>query len=533
MKRFIVTLVIGLLLIVSQTMAAQVTNIDLSHQDGTTFVRVDVSGQVRYTHDTEIPKNGKPDRIILDILSARHDLGAKSFLELPACGVKGIRTSQFAVTPEEIVRVVVDLDQSPIYQVDSDDKSVTIQIADKNAHAFKSWSTAAYLAASKAKPAQKAQPAMAKKEAPKQAAPAMASKTVKQQNKSIESDRQLSLAGKEQPNAKAAPKKEVTKPAAKQSVAPPKKTVAARPANSMIFGKAKLSTPDDAPKAQAPKKAPAVKKADKPVLAKAEVPKKAVEQAAPKAAPKKTSAVKKSEKPVLAKTEVPIAASKKAAPAKAPVVKKADKPVLAKAEAPKEAAKAQTPSKAPAKVAPPKVKPTEGQVALAKKVAGDKPSSQKPINVKDTRKEAAPEEKAVAEAPQQDKRRSASRFRRKAGVSAKIAGTMVAEFPKRLVIKYNSKGHRDPFATLIDDTRTYNVPIEKRVPNVEGLKLVGVIESEGTTNRALFEDKEGYSFMLNTGDKVKNGYVLRVESDRVYFQVFEYGWSRTIALKMD
>ncbi len=519
MKRFIVTLVIGLLLIVSQTMAAQVTNIDLSHQDGTTFVRVDVSGQVRFTHDTEIPKNGKPDRIILDILSARHDLGAKSFLELPTCGVKGIRTSQFAVTPEEIVRVVVDLGQSPIYQVDSDSKSVTIQISDKNARAFKSWSTAAYLAASNAKPVKKTNPVMAKKDTPKKAAPALASKTAKQQNKSIESDRQLSLAGKEQPKAKAAQKKQAAKPAAKKSVAPPKKTVAAKPGSSMIFGKAKLSTPDDAPskpaskkavapKKAAPAKAPTVKKADKPVLAKAEAPKKAAKKQTPKAAPKKAPAVKKADKPVLAKAVVPKKAVKKAAPKAAP-------------------------KKAPAKVAPPKVKPTEGQVALAKKVAGDKPSSQKPINAKATKKEAKSEQKTVAEAPKKDKRRSASRFRRRAGVSAKIKGTMVAEFPKRLVIKYNSKGHRDPFATLIDDTRTYNVPIEKRVPNVEGLKFVGVIESEGTTNRALFEDKEGYSFMLKSGDKVKNGYVLRVESDRVYFQVFEYGWSRTIALKMD
>lgn len=111
---------------------------------------------------------------------------------------------------------------------------------------------------------------------------------------------------------------------------------------------------------------------------------------------------------------------------------------------------------------------------------------------------------------------------------------MVAEFPQRLVIKYSSKGVRDPFATLIDDEATQNSPIEIRIPNVEGLKLVGVIESAaGTANRALFEDKDGYSYILKSGDKVRNGYVLRVELNEVYFQIFEYGWSRTLALKID
>jgi hypothetical protein len=39
--------------------------------------------------------------------------------------------------------------------------------------------------------------------------------------------------------------------------------------------------------------------------------------------------------------------------------------------------------------------------------------------------------------------------------------------------------------------------------------------------------------MLQSGDKVQKGYVLRVERDRVYFQIFEYGWSRTIALAIE
>jgi hypothetical protein len=144
-------------------------------------------------------------------------------------------------------------------------------------------------------------------------------------------------------------------------------------------------------------------------------------------------------------------------------------------------------------------------------------------------------DKATSANPDLPANKTTSRFRRTAASDAKIKGTMVAEFPQRLVVKYESMGNRDPFATLIDDSRTYNTPIQNRVPNIDGLRLVGIIESDrgATDNRALFEDKNGYSYILSSGDKVQRGYVLRVEHDRVYFQIFEYGWSRTVALAIE
>jgi hypothetical protein len=115
----------------------------------------------------------------------------------------------------------------------------------------------------------------------------------------------------------------------------------------------------------------------------------------------------------------------------------------------------------------------------------------------------------------------------------KIKGTMVAEFPRRLVLKYKGRSRRDPFETLINAAKTSNDPIEKRSPNIEGLRLVGILEAASGPNQALFEDNDGYGYILKSGDKVRNGYVLRVEGDRVYFQIFEYGWSRTVALKIE
>ena len=109
----------------------------------------------------------------------------------------------------------------------------------------------------------------------------------------------------------------------------------------------------------------------------------------------------------------------------------------------------------------------------------------------------------VASDEDQDSKRSTSRFRRTPAQSKKIKGTLVAEFPKRLVIKYKAKQYRDPFATLLDESKTYDSPVERQVPNVEGLKLVGVIQAGTKDNRALFEDKEGYGYILKTGDKVR------------------------------
>jgi hypothetical protein len=186
---------------------------------------------------------------------------------------------------------------------------------------------------------------------------------------------------------------------------------------------------------------------------------------------------------------------------------------------------AMTSSTALAKVDRPKDK-SEGNV---KPPASSENTMEKPGKSSDNE-----DSETVAKVDNADSdKKSTSRFRRNPVVSKKIKGTMVAEFPTRMVVKYNTKQYRDPFATLINEAQVSNSPIEQTVPNVEGLRLVGVIESDGGKNSALLEDANGYGYILKTGDRVKKGYVLRIETDRVYFQIFEYGWSRTLALHLE
>ena len=115
---------------------------------------------------------------------------------------------------------------------------------------------------------------------------------------------------------------------------------------------------------------------------------------------------------------------------------------------------------------------------------------------------------------------------------AKLKGTIVAKFPTRMVIKYTPGMSRDPFKTLIDETKKNDSQMQRKVPDIETLRLVGVIEAANGKNRALLEDIDGYGYILGEGDKVKKGYVSRIDSDKAYFQLYEYGWSRTVALHL-
>jgi len=148
-----------------------------------------------------------------------------------------------------------------------------------------------------------------------------------------------------------------------------------------------------------------------------------------------------------------------------------------------------------------------------------------------------PAELVVEEKPEPEKKEAETKktahFRRQPAFPAKLKGTIVAEFPKRMVIKYKPGQSRDPFASLIDESKGTDSPLDKKIPDVETARLVGVLESTDGQNRALLEDLDGYGFILKPGDKVKKGYVSQIYTDKALFQIFEYGWSRSVALHLD
>jgi hypothetical protein len=434
MRTLFATSLAMFVLVAGSVFSADVTSVELFWENGKTVAKVDASSPVQFSHETAEAQDGKPFRVVVDLLKSEHKLPTQNFTSLPNCAVTSLRTSQYANMPEKITRLVFDMKAETVYQIRQEGNFVFVSFPDPTAKGFANWTTASWQA-----PKQPTTPAV-------KSTPKVASAPTKSDaatiNKKTEADRLASLGTEKTATAKPQPK------------ATPTKTVA------------KAEPQKSEPKATPTK-----------TVAKAE-PKKAE----PKATPTKT----------VAKAE-PQKSEPKATPTK----------TVAKAE-PKKAEPKATPTKTVAKAEP--------------KKADSKPEAVTTV--------------AKAEEQKPEPTVKTSRFRRTAR-DRNISGTMVAEFPQRLVIKYESEARRDPFETLIDETRTFDGPIDNQIPNVESLRLVGVIESTRGGNRALFEDNAGYGYILKSGDKVQKGVVLRVETDRVFFQIFEYGWSRTVALNLD
>lgn len=116
--------------------------------------------------------------------------------------------------------------------------------------------------------------------------------------------------------------------------------------------------------------------------------------------------------------------------------------------------------------------------------------------------------------------------------SRKEKGTVIELKHSRPKVIYNSRGTRDPFAPLLETGKGERAFGEIPVPSLEDLKLVGILQDEGGGRVALLEDSEGNGFMLRTGDKIKNGWVSMITEDKVFFQVTEFGWSRTVSMKL-
>ena len=82
-------------------------------------------------------------------------MGVKTFTELPPCGITAIRTAQYAVTPEKVVRVVFDLSKATVYQIEKQGNGIKITFTNIVAGEFASWSSDAVIKTSAPVPAPK------------------------------------------------------------------------------------------------------------------------------------------------------------------------------------------------------------------------------------------------------------------------------------------------------------------------------------------------------------------------------------------
>ena len=191
MRKLLVILVLLAAGSVAYASPARLVDIELNHDKGLAIATIHVDGAIRFVHETVEAKEGKPFRVLVDILQAEHHLPTKDFASLPECIIAQIRTSQYSVTPEKVVRIVFDLDAETVYRADSDSKTIKLYFTDKSAHRFNRWlASAAFPLKEKSSGESTYRAKVAA------AGSTRTAESVARINKSIESDRQLSLVDK-------------------------------------------------------------------------------------------------------------------------------------------------------------------------------------------------------------------------------------------------------------------------------------------------------------------------------------------------
>jgi len=114
-------------------------------------------------------------------------------------------------------------------------------------------------------------------------------------------------------------------------------------------------------------------------------------------------------------------------------------------------------------------------------------------------------------------------------VQVKIPGKVMEETPKRELLAFHTGQRKDPFSPLTEkkNFELGTVPL----PSIEELKLVGILE-DNIGYKALLENELGYGYILQVGDRIRNGSVVSVDKERVIFQIQEYGYTKNIALEL-
>jgi hypothetical protein len=522
-----------------------INKLGLDRDGSFTVLTIHGSDQLRIAHQSIEAKQGKPFRIVIDCLASRHSLQQKEFADIPQSIIKSIRTSQYSVTPEEVVRIVLDLNEESVYRVESAGNAVKVLVADQKTASFSKW-TSQHVE----KPVAVVGTPVVKAEKKQVVKRSTANKPEDQkQVAKVSTGKQKPVTPSATPKPSVVARKEV-KTTPKTQKPPVTASVETKPETTKpqsVFASAPL----------APKLKPAARQAQTTPKAKpANVEKTEPQQPEPAKVSVKTDPVQpaKTRKPApkkdLAKDTIKKAAvyaslgntqnniPEPGATTDATGSKNED--VHKKAPAKSESADKNKPESKPlAKKAAPvksevsKPKKSESKPA-AKKAAPTVPAPVK--QDKDVVLASVDKEAPKPDVPSTSKvdKIKTSKYRRETAKSAEMKSSQVVQFPQRMVIKYRRPNPRDPFESLIvtEGKKKGNVDLS-RVPNVERLNLVGILEPVVGKDAALMEDLDGIGYILRTGDRVKNGYVAQIDENAIYFQINEYGWGRTIVKHME
>lgn len=485
-----------------------ITEISIHRVGESVDVAVHGTGPLTVTPKMAGKSGTQPFRLILDFPRAVRAFKGQSFNSLPTATLSAIRTSQYAVTPEKVVRVVLDFAARPNYQIEQRGSAIVIHLpATPDEPNFPVWSTATVGTAPAPVPTLAATPE------PEKAVPPLTEPAATP----LEPDTAALEQGETQPETSAAEGKENdTSAVASEEMAPadsqplePDATTAATPETTA--GQAAAAEPTLSPGETLTSMAPApadTSAESQPVRDKLFASAESLPSPPAPGANHLTASASNSTAvaPQQPAHLLPSAASTPETTGKA--VSQAEPP------APKKSSPA-PPVKTPAGSAP-AAEPTPPEVSVTDLT---EPQGPTPAEAEEevTEEEINPDEVAVEEDSTEEN-------------FAPIPGVMLQTSPTRTLVKYHLYG-RDPFSPLVEKAVGLSGKHRGRLPDVEALRLVGILRG-WSGSRALFEDREGRGYILRDGDRVRNGHVVSVSDRKVVFQINEYGWTRTVALTL-
>ncbi|MGB8657281.1 MAG: AMIN domain-containing protein [Candidatus Zixiibacteriota bacterium] len=520
--------------------SGKIENISLKKDGKFTTVTISADGPFTFTHSTEEAKDGKSYRLILDCKDLVFGLPQNNFREgLPPGMIRAIRTSQFQVVPDKVVRVVLDLKGPVVYKVVESKSGSTASIAlltTQDAD-FPAWLAV-------------------KESTPEAAQGEVKSQLVQSAKKAIEPI-PVQTVSKAEPSATQA---EVTSPKTEGTAKRPdsEKTVTGLTEKGRTFRKA-VSYSDTGEAVQPKKENSSLvlhpQAVDQGVKANQGAENTQIAKTVPQmkvsvkseAAVGSASATRDQSRPASTQTQAVVAKTETEVGKRDESSQTIPSTGLVNGSLPQtkpEPTRLSSTSMAGPKADLP-LPPVPRQISRSPVPLGPFPAEQH--NTTDstvkTKMVEVEEKKATATETGSAIKRGVGAILGTKGASAKETDTLSESppiienaqqpekelVPERKLVSFNPETKRDPFAPLSEkqDINFEAAPL----PRFESLKLVGIIRDK-SGNQALLEDEIGFGYILKMGDKIKNGYVVSVEDNQVVFHVQEYGEYRTMTLDL-
>ena len=454
--------------------SSRIQNISLKKEGNFTKVSVYADKPFEFSHFTEEAKEGKPYRVIIDCQDAIFDLPQNNFKAgLPAGTIKAIRTSQYQAAPERIVRVVLDLKAPVVYKVTEPETDYEASIAIFTA---KDPDFALWVAVLEG---EKIQKVSREKEQPELSRTEELSVPVEEPT----SDRTGAfLPGHEQ---SAGPTMAGKKRAYKRAVsyADTGEVIFPTEQKRVLLSRTESEVQD--------------------------VTKRAVEELPTVILPK--SELQPPSVPVLAQVE---RAGKEGMVGPYPSTERASPTSQL--------------TQSPVFWGP---LPKEETVA-EERADKEKVTVAKVEREKASERTAGPIERGIGRilGPEPVAARETMTAPDTAMVIQSGREFHLSVVPQRRMIEYNPMTDRDVFLPPTEKEKMGFA--EAPLPLFENLKLVGILKDR-QGNRALLEDEAGFGYILTSGERIKNGYVIAIEDDQAIFHVEEYGGYQIMVLELN